>query len=120
MRRLILLITLICFAGCTTLRPIQGTSRELQERINSAELLKPGDRVLIVTTDDKNHAFKVTEVGSGVIKGRATEIPVDQVASVKKREFSTGKTIALVALSLLIVGGLVGFAASQAVPAATL
>jgi hypothetical protein len=39
---------------------------------------------------------------------------------VEKREFSTGKTIALVALSLLIVGGLVGFAASQAVPAATL
>jgi hypothetical protein len=120
MRRLVVLITLISFAGCTTLRPIQGTSRELQEQINSAELLKAGDRVLIVTRDDKNHAFKVTEVASGVISGRATEIPVDQVASVEKREFSTGKTVALVALSLLIVGGLVGFAASQAVPAATL
>src|ERR1700691_4665468 len=40
MRRFILLITLISFEGCTTLRPIDGNSGELQERINSAGLLK--------------------------------------------------------------------------------
>jgi len=120
MQRLILLITLISFAGCTTLRPIAGTSSNLQERINSAQLLKAGDRVLIVTTDGTNHAFRITEVGSGVIKGRGTAIPVDQVASVEKREFSTGKTVALVALSLLAVAGLAAVAAAHAVPAAAL
>jgi hypothetical protein len=120
MQRLILIITLISFAGCTTLRPIDGASRELQDRINSAGLLKAGDRVLIVTTDNKNHAFKVKEISSGVIKGRATEIPVDQVALVAKREFSTGKTVALVALSILAAVGLVVVVAAHSVPAATL
>lgn len=117
MQRLILWITVLSLAGCTTLRPIDGTSGELQQRINSAQLLKAGDRVSIVTVDSKNHAFKVTEIASGVIKGRANDIPVDQVASVGKREFSTGKTLALVALSLLAVGGLVAIVAAHSVPA---
>jgi hypothetical protein len=120
MRCLIILITLICVAGCTTLQPIAGTSLELQERINSAALLKAGDRVLIVTADNANHAFKVTDVGAGLIKGGAITIPVDQVASVEKRQFSTGKTVALVVLSLLAVAGLVAVAAAHAVPAAAL
>jgi hypothetical protein len=39
------------------------------------------------------------------------------VASVSKREFSTGKTVALVALSLLAVGGLVAIVAAHTAPA---
>jgi len=108
MQRLILWITLLSLAGCTTLRPID---------VNSAQPLKAGDRVSIVTTDNRNHAFKVTEIAPGVIKGRAIEIPVDRVASVSKREFSTGKTVALVALSLLAVGGLVAIVAAHTAPA---
>ncbi len=95
MRRIIILISVISFAGCTTLQPIEGTPPELQARITSSGLLKTGDRILIVTTDNKSHKFKVTGIRTGAIEGKATSIPVDQVLSVQKREFSTGKTAVL-------------------------
>jgi hypothetical protein len=117
MRRIIILTAVITFAGCTTLRPIEGTPPELRQRITSAELLKTGDRVLIVTTDNKSHKFKVTGIRSGVIEGKATSIPIDQVVSVEKREFSTGKTVALVVGIVVVIGGLVAIAAANTAPA---
>jgi hypothetical protein len=114
MRRIIILITVISFAGCTTLQPIEGIPPELQQRISSGELLKTGDRVLIVTTDNESHKFKVTGIRSGLIEGNATSIPVDQVVSVQKREFSTGKTVVLIAGIVLVIGGLVAIAAASA------
>lgn len=117
MRRIIILITVISFAGCTTLRPIEGIPPELQQRITSDGLLKTGDRVLIVTTDNKSHKFNVTGIRSGLIEGKATSIPVDQVVSVQKREFSTGKTVVLIAGIVLVIGGLVAIAAANSAPA---
>jgi hemin uptake protein HemP len=117
MRCLIPLIAVVSLVGCTTLRPIEGTSPELQQRITSNELLKPGDHVLIITTDGKGYTFTVTKIHSGVIEGRSVSIPVDQVASVEKREFSEGKTIALVAVTVLVIGGLVAIAAAHTAPA---
>jgi hypothetical protein len=83
---------------------MEGTHTELAQRLNSGELLKTGDRVLIVTTDQKNHRFIVQSVGAGLIEGPSESIPVEQISSLQKRQFSRGKTIAL-------VGGLVGGAA---------
>jgi hypothetical protein len=45
-------VLIIAVTGCTTLRPIDGTPKELQQFINSGELLQPGDRVRIVSADD--------------------------------------------------------------------
>jgi hypothetical protein len=117
MRRIIILITVIRFAGCTTLRPIEGIPPELQQRVTSGELLKTGDRVLIVTTDNRSHKFKVTALRLGLIEGKATSIPVDQVVSVQKREFSTGKTVVLIAGIVLVIGGLIVIAAANVAPA---
>jgi hypothetical protein len=100
LRRPLLLTVLIICAGCTTLRPIEGSLTEL----NSGELLKTGDRVLIITTDQKQHRFTVKSVGAGLIQGPSESIPVEQISSLEKRQFSRGKTIAL-------VGGIVGGAA---------
>jgi hypothetical protein len=93
MRRLILLSALIVNAGCTSLQPIAGSPAELQQRIS---VLKPGDRVLIVTTDKKSHRFAVTGIGEGLIQGQGDTVPVDQVVSLEKREYSPGKTWGLV------------------------
>jgi len=95
LRIIFLALVLIC-AGCTTLRPIQGSPTELRQRISSGALLKPGDRVSIVTTDNKTHQFEVTGINAGVIEGKAESVPIDQMASVEKRQFSGGKTAALV------------------------
>jgi hypothetical protein len=117
MKRFVALIAAISLAGCTTLRPIEGTSTELQQRISAGELLKAGDRVSIVTTDAKTHRFSVTGISAGLIEGKADSVPVDQVASLEKRQFSRAKTLALVAGVVLVVAGGVAIAAANAVPA---
>jgi hypothetical protein len=94
----------ISCVGCTTFRPIDGGSADLRVRINSGELLKPGDRVRIVTSDQKTHRFTVKSVGADSIGGVSESIPVEQILALEKRQFSPGKTIAL-------VGGLLGGAA---------
>lgn len=83
-----LLIIAVC--GCTTLRPIDGNPKELQQFINSGELLRPGDRVRIVTADQKAHRFAVTKVAAGVIVGPRESIPVDEVTSLEVAQRKPG------------------------------
>jgi hypothetical protein len=116
MRCSIALIAVISFAGCTTLRPIEGTPAELQQRLNSGDLLKSGDRVSIVTADYKTHVFMVTAVSTGFIEGRRQSVPVDQVVSLQKRQFSPAKTWILAGACVLAIGS-IAYAASQAAPA---
>jgi len=72
-------LLLIALTGCTTLRPIDGTPKELQQFMNSGELLKPGDRVRIVTADQKVHQFAITKIEAGLIMGPHESLSVDQV-----------------------------------------
>jgi hypothetical protein len=102
--RALFLIAAAIFTGCTTLRAVDGTPDELQRRVNTGELLKAGDRVRIVTADQKVHRFTVKTVGAGVVAGPSESIPVGQIDLLEKRQFSRGKTIAL-------AGGIVGGAA---------
>ena len=103
-RGALLTTVLVSCAGCTTLRPIEGNPVELRQRISSGGLLKTGDRILVVTTDQKEHRFTVRSVGAGLIDGPSESIPVEQISALEKRQFSRGKSIAL-------VGGLLGGAA---------
>ena len=74
---------IIALAGCTTLRPIDGSPKELQQCINSGALLKPGDRTRIVTADEKVHRFAITKVEAGLIVGPNESVPVDEVISLE-------------------------------------
>jgi hypothetical protein len=112
----IALIAIVSLAGCTTLRPIEGTPAELQQRLKTLDLLQSGDRVSIVTADYKTHVFKVTAVSAAVIGGRKQSVPVDQVVSVKKWQFSRGKTWALAGACVLALGS-IAYVISQAAPA---
>jgi hypothetical protein len=104
LRRPLLLTVLLICTGCTTLRPIDGSPADLRQRLSAGELLKPGDRVLVITTDQKEHRFTVKSIGADVIEAPSESIPIEQIYFLQKRQFSRGKTIAL-------VGGLVGGAA---------
>ncbi|HXY96856.1 MAG TPA: hypothetical protein VEH00_07755 [Steroidobacteraceae bacterium] len=98
--------------GCTTLRPIGGSPSELQQRINSGELLRVGDRVEVVTSDGNTHRIIVTKLGDGRIEGGNESISVERIVSLQKREFSGGKTLALIGAAALAV--LLGIGVSQA------
>ena len=79
MKRLVVFALVITCAGCTSLRPIEGTPIELRQRVSSGELLKAGDRVLVETADLKLHQFVVTGFAPRVIEGKMTSIPIDQI-----------------------------------------
>jgi hypothetical protein len=116
MKRFIVLAALMSFVGCTTLRPIEGTPTDLQSRIGSGGLLTRGDRVSIVTTDAKTHKFRVRVISEGMVQGGKDRVPVDQIVSVQKREFSRAKTWLLVGCGVAFTG-LIIYAAAQAAPA---
>jgi hypothetical protein len=76
-------VLLFVVTGCTALRPIDGSPTELHQSILSGELLKPGERVRIVTADEKVHQFAITKIETGLIVGPNESIPVDQVTSLE-------------------------------------
>jgi len=117
MKRIIVLAAVISCTGCTTLRPVEGTSTELQQRINSGQLLKVGDRVEIVTTNHEMHRFAVTRIDAGHIEGKAESIQVGQILSLEKRQFSRARTLILIGCVAIVVGGVVAIAAAHTAPA---
>jgi hypothetical protein len=80
-------VLLLAVTGCTAMRAVDDSPSELQQRINSGELLKPGERVWIVTVDEKSHRFVVGRVEAGLIVGPNESVPVDQVMYLEKRQF---------------------------------
>ena len=116
MKRFAVFTAIICLAGCTTLEPVEGTANELQGRISSGGLLEVGDRVSIVTSDDRTHEFRIRAIRDGVIQGTSDSVLLDRLVTLQKREFSRAKTCLLVGGVVLGVG-LVLYAAAQATPA---
>ena len=101
MERFTVFLLITCLAGCATQRPITGNPSDLQQRIASGELLKRGDHVEIVTNDGRAYEFNVASVSTSSIDGKHESVPIEQVASMQKREFSVGKT-SLVAASTVV------------------
>jgi hypothetical protein len=102
------LVLLLCAAiasACTTLRPVQVSTDRAKQAIASGQLLKPGDKVRLITTDGKVHEFAITAIDAaeGTVKGPADSVRVADLVTVAKREPALGKTLGLI---LGIVGGL--------------
>jgi hypothetical protein len=113
MKVLTLLSAALLIAGCTTLRPIDASPTELRQQISSGGLLKPGDRVVIVAADGKAHRFAVKSIDAGLIRGRSDSVPIEQVTTLQRRQFSRVKTAALV-IGIALAGSVIGLAAYTA------
>lgn len=90
------LLILSCVA-CTTLESVAVPADELQSQLRAGMLVKPGDRVRLVTADETVHRFRVTEVSSeqGVVIGRNERVLMDEIVAVETREVSVGRTALL-------------------------
>lgn len=88
-------LAVLNFIGCTSLQTIEAPPDKLHEQIRHENLLKVGDKVKIVTEDQKEHEFVVTAINEEEIRGEDVTIPIDSVAAVQTRELSTGKTALL-------------------------
>jgi hypothetical protein len=113
MKRFSVIVVIIICTGCTTLRPVEGSPAELRQRINSGALLKPGDRVVIVASDGRVHRFAIKSVDAGIIQGRSESVPIEQVMTLRQRQFSRAKTAALV-IGIGLACSVIGLAAYAA------
>ncbi|MGB7934054.1 MAG: hypothetical protein WCH04_17865, partial [Gammaproteobacteria bacterium] len=80
---------------CTSLQTIDAPPDKLHEQIRHANLVKVGDKVRIITEDQKEHQFIVTAIYEDEIRGEDVTIPIDSIMTLETREFSTGKSVLL-------------------------
>ena len=99
--RLVSLLVIISLIGCTSLRPIEATPEELQQRIRQEDIVEVGDRVRIFTADEKEHRFLVTAVDADEVRGKDVSVPIDSIVALQTRGISIGRTA-------LLAGGVVG------------
>ena len=101
MKLLTLAVLLLVATGCTSLKPIELAPESLQEKILSDNIINVGDRVKVVTSDGVRSEFKVTAKSEDHIRGKDVDIPIKDIVALETREFSGGKTSALVGGSLV-------------------
>jgi hypothetical protein len=112
--------------GCTSLHKIDMSEDQLHEKIRAGELLSEGDRVQIITFDKKRHEIWVTAIDETLVYGekavrrekqaraarkverRKVSVPIDDIAGIKTRDFSVGKTTVLSGGLLLFFVALAG------------
>ena len=88
-------LVILLMTGCSTVKPVEMTQEEVQQKISAGELIAVGDNVKVATTDGEVYDFKVTNVTNQQILGDDVEIPIGEVVAIETKEFSVGKTAAL-------------------------
>ncbi len=89
------LLIILMVSGCTSMKPVEMSPDQVQQKIAAGEVLGVGDKVKIATSDDQIHKFKVTEVTDQKVRGDGIEVPIDEIVAVETKKFSLGKTAAL-------------------------
>jgi len=102
MRSFLIIVIALVTSGCTTLQPIEMSPEELQQKIAEGEIIEVGDKVKVVTADGTVHKFEVSEITADRVSGKDVELLVADIIAIETREFSGGKTAALVAGSTLV------------------
>ena len=87
--------------GCTTLKPVELSPDQLQDRLPVGEIIQVGDSVEITTAAGNQHKFKVTSITNTHVAGKNVEVPIADIVAVGTRETSVVKTLALVGGSVL-------------------
>jgi hypothetical protein len=87
------------------MHPIEMPAEELQQKIVSENILQPGKRAKIVTSDGQVQKIKVSRVDTenGVIETNEDPIQIADIVAVETRDFSMGKTALLTAGSYTIL-----------------
>jgi hypothetical protein len=117
MRLISIIAATLIASGCTTMKPVEMSADQLQEKISAGAIVNVGDSVQIATKDGKTYKFKVSAVTAEQISGKDIDIPVKEIVAVRTREFSGGKTTALAAGGVglfVIIGGAIAAGAALA------
>lgn len=101
MKSVICLLSLLFLCACTTLKPVELSTADLQEKIASQTVLKVGDQAKIIDQNGERHSFKVTEMTATHVLGRDKSVAIADIVALETKSFSGGKTSALVGVSFL-------------------
>ena len=95
---LAVLLGTLAGSACTSLSPKEEAPEELRRQLLSGELLQPGERVRLVTSDETVYEFRITEIDldQGLVIGSDEQVPIADVVAVETRKVSVGKTALLV------------------------
>jgi hypothetical protein len=87
---------LSALGGCSTTTSSDVYNEDLQEKIRKEHLIKKGDYVIIHTLDNVKYEFTVNSIDEERIKGEDISVQIDDIAGLKTKSFSIGKTVGLV------------------------
>lgn len=87
---------LLVLTGCTSMNPVKTQYVDLGTQIRSGHVVARGDHVEIVTTDGRQHQFRVSAIDKNSVSGSKIAIPIDTIAELKVRKFSEEKTATLI------------------------
>ena len=97
--KFIVYLVLIAFtAGCTTMRSLPTTSAQ-----SLASQVEVGDKIKIIRNDNTDVTFKVSAVSDEGISGDGMFVAYSDIRQVQVRQFSTGKTVGLVAAIVAVL-----------------
>ena len=95
--KFIIYLVLIAFtAGCTTMRSLPATDAQ-----SLASQIEVGDKINIIRNDLTDVTFEVGAVSDEGISGDGVFVAYSDIRQVQVRQFSTGKTVGLVAAIVL-------------------
>lgn len=102
-RMVMVVWTLVCFTGCTSMRAIEDPAPE-----HIREQVKVGDEIRVVATDGTTYDLEVTQVAEDSLTGKTESgkryrVPYSAIVSIEVSKVSaakTGGTLSAVALVL--------------------
>ena len=98
---IIVLVTLICMVGCTTMRPVENAPSELSQN------LEMGDKLTIYEKTGRIYEMTLTEMSNDSLHGIGLKNPVQitvQLADIEKIEV---EKIDGVKTTVAVIGGLI-------------
>jgi len=99
----------LSLVGCTSLKPVNMTTSELQKQISTGRVIHTNDKIKLETSSGKIQQFVVTGVTNTHVQGKNNSIPINTISSVKKVESSVGKTIGLTAIIFVVLSVAVAY-----------
>ena len=97
--KVIIYLVLIAFtAGCTTMRSLPATDAQ-----SLASQIEEGDKIEIIRNDLTDVTFEAGAVSDEGIIGDGVYVAYSDVRQVQVRQFSTGKTVGLVAAIVAVL-----------------
>jgi uncharacterized lipoprotein len=119
--RIIIVLYVVSLAACTSLRTVTDRgAAQFHSQSTLNQIVFPNDAVVVITTDDKQFALRVTATSANALDGISDQsaaplhFEISQIKRIERREIDGMKTALLVVAIALGVYVVVAGAASAA------